>query len=137
MASVLGRVLTIGALVIGVPGACLATMLFYGKALSESEVAEGTLRTPEEIRALREEAHRRFLAMRPAEHIAAARASMASGYDPATRSGGMLGNALLHLEAVAAGTPEAVEADGLRAEIERRRGALSDEEGVRGGGCER
>jgi hypothetical protein len=55
MASVLGRVLTIGALVIGVPSACLATMLFYGKALSEAEVAEGTLRSPEEIRALREE----------------------------------------------------------------------------------
>jgi len=127
MASVLGRVLTIGALVVGVPAACLTTMLFYGKALSEAEVAEGILRSPEEIRALREEAHRRFVAMSPAAHLAAARASMASGYDPATRSGGMLGNALHHLDAVAAGTPEAAEADALRAEVERRRQAVYDE----------
>ena len=43
---------------------------------------------------------------------------MASGYDPVTRSGGMLGNALHHLEAVAAGAPEAVEADALALQFE-------------------
>lgn len=124
MASALGRVLTIGALVLGLPAACLGTLLAYGKALSEAEVAEGILLTPEEARARSEELARRFAAMTDAQHLAAAREAMARGFDPARRVGGGLDGAEAHLRAIAEAAPEHAEVAPLREEIARRRAAM-------------
>lgn len=123
MASALGRVLTIGALVIGVPAACVGSLLAYGKALAEAEVAEGTLVSPEEARARSAELARRFAAMSDAEHLAAAREAMARGYDPSKRVGGSLDSAEHHLRAIAEAAPEHAQTAPLLDEIARRRTA--------------
>ena len=54
------RVAAVLAVVVAIPAACLLGVLALGRALDESEVAEGTLTTPEEAARRREEAHRRF-----------------------------------------------------------------------------
>lgn len=88
--SVLHRVIVGGVLVLAISGACLTGLLFYGKTLSDAEVAEGKLASPEETRARLAEEQRRFGAMTPAQHVAAARDALALGYDPQAHTGGDL-----------------------------------------------
>lgn len=120
MTALVGRVIRIAAFVVVLPAACLAGMLMYGKALSDAEVAEGTLLSQEEIRARAEEAARRFSVMTPAEHLQAALNALDAGYDSATRTGGDIGHAQRHLAAIAEGSPEHARVAALRAEIAGR-----------------
>lgn len=106
MASSVGRVLSIGAVVLAIPAACVGALALYGKALSESESGVGTLISPAEARARVEAARARFAAMTPAEHLAAAREALAAGYDPATDTGGSFRAFERHADAIPAGTPE-------------------------------
>lgn len=108
------------AMILGLPALCGAGVLYYGKVLSEAEVAEGTLRTPEETRRLMEELERRFRAMTPAEHVAAARVALDRAYDPRRRVGGDFVQAERHLAAVPAGA-EAEGVAAVRALAARRR----------------
>lgn len=62
-----------------------------------------------------------FDAMGPAEHLAAAKAAMAEGYDPKSRTGGALNGAEEHLNAIPAEAKEAKEAKALLAEVAARR----------------
>jgi hypothetical protein len=107
MASAVGRVLSIGAVVLAIPTACIGALALYGKALTESEAGVGTLVSPAESRARLEQARARFAAMTPAEHLAAARSALAAGYDPATGTGGSFRDFERHADAIPAGTPEA------------------------------
>ena len=120
MAALVGRVIRIAAFVVVLPAACLAGMLMYGKALSEAEVAEGTLLSQEEIRARAEAAARRFASMTPAEHLRDALGALDAGYDPTTQTGGDLAHAQRHLAAIPAASPEYARVAGLRAEITAR-----------------
>ncbi len=122
----IGRVLSLSAVVLGIPAACFAGLLFYGKQLADAQVAEGTVLSLEERRARDEEERRRFAAMTPAEHIAAAQGALSIRYDPATHVGGNLDAALVHLDAVPAASPEFAQATALRDEIARRRVAILD-----------
>ncbi|MDB4928301.1 MAG: hypothetical protein JWM10_785 [Myxococcaceae bacterium] len=106
MASAVGRVLSIGAVLLAIPTACVGALALYGKALSESESGAGTLISPTEARARVEQARARFAAMTPAEHLAAARAALAAGYDPVTDTGGSFRSFEHHADAIPAGTPE-------------------------------
>lgn len=114
----------IGAM-LGLPVLCGVGVLAYGRALADAEVAEGTLRSPEETRAAFAELDRRFRALSPAEHLAAARRELDCGYDPATRSGGNFRGARRHLDAIPAGA-ESVGVAELRAAIAARDAAWSD-----------
>jgi hypothetical protein len=116
-----GSILATVALVVGIPLACLTGVALYGRALTESDVAVGTLVSPEVARQRLLEARARFVAMTPAEHLAAARAALAAGQDPARRRFAGSGQAMEHLAAIPAGAPERAGADGLLAEIARRR----------------
>jgi hypothetical protein len=125
MSSALARVASIVAMIVGIPALCGGGVLYYGKVLSEAEVAEGTLRTPEQTRQLLAELERRFQAMTPAEHVAEARRELDCGYNAETRMGGNFRAARRHLEAVPAG----VEGEGVaavRAEMTRREELQSD-----------
>ncbi len=124
MASSLGQVLRIGAVVVGVPVVIVGAFAMYGKALTESEVAEGTLVSPEEARARAEAARVRFAAMTPAEHLDHARRALHDGYDPTTQTGGHVSSAEPHLAAIPASAPEHAPAETLRAEIAQRRTRL-------------
>jgi len=125
MSSALARVASIVAMIVGIPALCGGGMLYYGKVLAEAEVAEGTLRTPEQTRQLLAELERRFQAMTPAEHVAEARRELDCGYDATTRMGGNFRAARRHLEAVPAGV-EAQGAAAVRAELTRREEVQSD-----------
>lgn len=108
---------------LAVSGACVAGLLFYGQALSDATVAEGTLKTPQEIAAALEEARQRFGAMSPAEHLAAARAALTNGYDPRSGTGGDVHGAEMHLGAIPPGAPEQADAAALRVDVAWRRSA--------------
>jgi hypothetical protein len=124
MASEIGRVLTIGAVVLAIPAACVGALALYGRALAESEVGLGTLVSPAEARARLEAARARFRAMTPAEHLADARRALTLNYREDTRTGGNLEGAERHLGAIPEGAPEHAEVAGLRAEVQRRRVTL-------------
>lgn len=62
-----------------------------------------------------------FAAMNSKEHLAAAKAALANGYDPTKQTGGDTHLAVRHLSAIAATTPEAAEAKKLQQEIDGRR----------------
>lgn len=98
----------------------------YGKALSEAEVAEGTLLPQEEIRARALEAHRRFLAMSPAEHLQAALDALNVDYHPPSRTGGRIALARLHLDAIPATAPEFARVGALRTEMLERAQRIYD-----------
>ncbi len=115
--------LVTGAAVLAVSGACVAGLLFYGQALSDATVAEGTLKTPQEIAAALEAARQRFGAMSPAAHLAAARAALTNGYDPRSGTGGDVHGAEMHLGAIPPDAPEQAEAGALRVEMAWRRSA--------------
>ena len=121
MASSVGRVLTIGAMVLAIPAACFGALALYGRALAESEVGVGTLVSPAEARARLEAARARFRAMTPAQHLAEARRALDQGYDEATHTGGSFAGFEHHAGAIAEGTPEHAELAALRAEVQRRR----------------
>lgn len=120
MGSTARRVLTTLGLVLAIPAACLGGLLAYGRALSEAQVAEGTLLSPEESRARSEAFARRFAAMSPAEHLEAARHDLDCGYDRELDLGGNVEGARRHLDAIPATAPERAGAQSLRAVIERR-----------------
>lgn len=120
MAALVGRVIRIAAFVFVLPAACLAGMIMYGKALSDAEVAEGTLLSQEEIRARADEAARRFSSMTPAEHLRDALNALDAGYDPSTRTGGDLAHAQRHLAAIPEASPDHARVAALRAEIAAR-----------------
>lgn len=103
MASGVVRAVSMAAMILGLPALCGAGILYYGKMLAEAEVAEGTLRSPEESRRLYEELERRFRAMTPAEHVTAARRALDCSYDARRRLGGNFQEAERHLAAVPAG----------------------------------
>jgi hypothetical protein len=114
------RVVTMATVIFGGAALCGGGVLYYGKLLSEAEVAEGTLRAPEEMRRVLDEIDRRFRAMTPAEHLAEARREIDCGYDPVTRMGGNFRGAERHLEAIPEGV-ETVAVSELRALIAQRR----------------
>ncbi len=114
------RSVTVGALALGLPLACLGGVLAYGKMLTDAEVAEGRVVSPEEARSRARELAQRFAAMSPREHLAAARDALARGYDAASDTGGDTASALHHLGAVADAAPERAEADALIARATRR-----------------
>lgn len=114
MANAIGRTLVIGAMVLGVPAACLGALALYGKALEEDDARIGTVISPAEASERRESARARFAAMTPAEHLAAARERLDDGYDPATRTGGDFHGFLRHADAIPAGTPEHAAVQPLR-----------------------
>lgn len=118
------RILTTLGLVLVIPAACLGGLLAYGRALSEAQVAEGTLLSPAESRARAEEFARRFAAMSSAEHLEGARHDLNCGYDPEADLGGNFNGALHHLDAIAATAPEHNAALAMRTEIARRRSGL-------------
>lgn len=120
MAGVAGRVIRLAVLVVAMPAACLGGLLMYGKALSEAEVAEGTLLSQEEIRARAEEARRRFEAMTPAQHLDTALEALNCGYDAATRTGGNTTLARMHLDAIPSTSPEFARVDALKTECDAR-----------------
>ena len=124
MASAVGRVLAIGAVVLAIPAACVGALALYGRALAESEVGIGTLVSPAEARARLEAARARFLALTPAQHLVEAQRALAQGYDPATRTGGDFSGMEQHVAAIPAGAPEFAAVAELRAEGVRRRAAL-------------
>ncbi len=132
-----------------VPMACLAALLLYGKALSDSEASEATLATPEEIsarlvqarvrqeqerarqaeerareQARQAEVRRAFLALTPAQHLVEAREALARGHDPTRGIGGDVAGAERHLAEIAPDAPEFSEASRLRGERARRQDAL-------------
>ncbi|MDO9022266.1 MAG: hypothetical protein Q8S73_05900 [Deltaproteobacteria bacterium] len=119
MSERVGRAVATVVLVVGIPLACLAGIALYGKALSESDVAIGTLVPPEVARRRFLEARARFLALSPAEHLAAAEAALDAG--AGRRRGGGVGAALEHLGAIPPGVPERARADAMLAEFARRR----------------
>ena len=119
MSEQVGRAVATIVLVVGIPLACLAGIALYGKALSESDVAIGTLVPPEVARRRFLEARARFLAMSPGEHLAAALAALDAG--AGRRRGGGVGAALEHLAAIPPGVPERARADALLREFARRR----------------
>lgn len=112
------------ALVILVPLAGFVLLALVGKSLAEAEVAEGTLQPPGEIARRMREAAARFAAMTPGDHLAAARAALAQGYDARYGVGGHMREARRHLDAIAADAPEHADAVALGAEITRRREAM-------------
>jgi len=124
MASALGRVLRIGAVVVGIPVLIVGAFALYGKALDESEVAVGTLVSPEEARVRAEAARVRFAAMTPAEHLDHAQRALRDNYNPTTQTGGNLSSAEPHLAAIPASAPEHATAETLRTEITQRRTRL-------------
>lgn len=124
MASAVGRVLAIGAVVVAIPAACVGALALYGRALAESEEGVGTLVSPAVARARFEEHRARFRAMTPAQHLAEARRALALGYDAQTQTGGRLWAVERHAEAIPAGSPEFAQVAGLRAEVQRRRDGL-------------
>jgi hypothetical protein len=126
MANAITRVLTLGAFVLGIPLACFGAVLAYGKAMSDAEVAEGTLLSPEESRRRAEEFQRRFRAMTPEQHIAEAGRELDHGYNHQTRSGGNLTGAAMHLNAIDRDAGTYPEARALFDEIERRRARILD-----------
>ena len=125
MSSALTRVASIVAMIVGIPAFCGGGMLYYGKVLSEAEVAEGTLRTPEQTRQFLAEMERRFQAMTPAEHVEEARRELDCGYNAETRMGGNFRGARRHLDAVPAGV-EAAGVAAVRAEMTRHENIQSD-----------
>ncbi len=115
------RLVTTVALVLAIPVACVAGVALYGRALSEADVAIGTLVSPEVARARSLELRARFLAMTPAQHLAEARQALDAGRAPGRRMGANAGIAQQHLDAIAATAPEHAQAELLRAEIANRR----------------
>lgn len=107
-------------LMLAIPAACLGGILAYGRALSEAQVAEGTLLSPEEARARSEEFARRFAAMSPAEHLASARHDLDCGYDRELGLGGNVEGARRHLDAIPQTAPERAEVPSVTAAIEQR-----------------
>lgn len=124
MSSSMRRVLVVGGLVLAIPAACVGAVALYGKALADSEVAIGTIVTPEEARVRLEAARARFRAMTPAQHLAEARRALTVGYDPSTQTGGAFGGAELHCRAIPEGAPEQAHVPAIMAEVRRRRGNL-------------
>jgi hypothetical protein len=124
MATALSRALTLAAMVIGVPAACGAGLL-YGRALSEAQVSEGRLASPEEARARSAELRRRFLAMTPAEHLAEARRLLAIDYDARYGVGGQMDGAAEHLRAIPDAAPEHAAVAGILSDIDARRQRMS------------
>ncbi len=120
MANAVGKGLTIGALVLAVPAACLGGLAMYGKALEESEPSVGTVISADEARARQQEAHDRFVAMTPAQHLAEARLLLDADYDPETRTGGNFRGFARHADAIPPGTPEHAAVQPLR-DIPRQR----------------
>lgn len=112
------------ALVILVPLAGFVLLALVGKSLAEAEVAEGTLQPPAEIARRAREAAARFAAMTPGDHLAAARAALADGYDARRGVGGHMREARRHLDAIALDAPEHADAVALAGEITRRREVL-------------
>lgn len=115
------RVVAVLAAVVAIPTACLLGVLALGRALEESQVAEGTLTTPEEAARRAEENRRRFLAMTPAEHLAGARYRLSLNPRPGLGAGGDLHGATLHLDAIAPDAGVRAEVAALRDEIDQRR----------------
>ncbi len=115
------RLVTTVAMVLAIPVACVTGVALYGKALSESDVAIGTLVSPEVARARLRELEARFLAMTPAQHLAEARRALDAGRNPGRRMGGNPGLAQQHLDAIPATAPEHAQAELMRAEIANRR----------------
>lgn len=118
------RVLTIGAVALGLPAACLGGLLAYGRALSDAQVAEGRLLSPEESRVRIAESERRFAAMSPAEHLAAARRDLDAGFDRARGVGGDFAGAERHARAIPAGAPEHAATGAIFTEVARRQEAV-------------
>lgn len=116
-----GRVLSIGAVVLAIPAACVGALALYGRALAESEVAVGTLVSPAEARARLERERARFRAMTPAQHLEEARRALAMGYDEATHTGGNFRGVEHHAAAIPDGAPEHAALAALRDEVRRRR----------------
>lgn len=115
------RVAAVLAAVVAIPTACLLGVLALGRALEESQVAEGTLTTPEEAARRAEENRRRFLAMTPAEHLAGARHRLSLNPRPGLGAGGDLHGATLHLDAISPDAGVHAEVAALRGEIDQRR----------------
>ena len=115
------RVAAVLAAVGAIPVVCLVGVLALGRALEESQVAEGTLTTPEEAARRAEENRRRFLAMTPAEHLAGARHRLSLNPRPGLGAGGDLHGATLHLDAISPDAGVHAEVVGLRDEIDQRR----------------
>ncbi len=124
MSNAAGRVVVIGALVLAIPAACVGAVALYGRALTESDVAIGTIVSPEEARVRMEAAHARFRAMTPAQHLAEARRALTVGYDPETQTGGSFGGVEHHTSAIPEGSPERAAVPALMAEVRRRQGNL-------------
>ncbi len=124
MSSKVFSALRLLALVVALPAACLAAVLFYGKTMSEAEVAEAHLPTPEEARARITASIERFAAMTPAQHLEAARAAIHS----ATVSAGPLDGAEQHLRAIAASAPEHASVAAMMTELTRRRAEIHEAE---------
>jgi hypothetical protein len=117
----IARGIATGALLLGIPVACLAGVALYGKALSDGDVAIGTLVSPEVAARRLAESRARFLAMPPAAHLAAARAALYVDGDPARPRRGGARAALEHLAAIPDGAVDRAELDALRAEVLARR----------------
>ncbi len=124
MSNAVGRVLVIGAVVLAIPAACVGAVALYGRALTESDVAIGTIVSPAEARARMEAAQARFRAMTPAQHLAEARVALAAGYDPETQTGGAFGAVQDHASVIPEGAPERAAVPALLAEVRRRQDNL-------------
>jgi hypothetical protein len=83
--------------VLVLPSLCVVGLALAGRALEENAPAEGHLTSTAE----REEARRRFLALPPAEHLAAARTALA-GIETGRGRHRALATATEHLDAIAA-----------------------------------
>ncbi len=115
------RLVTTVAMVLAIPVACVTGVALYGRALSEADVAIGTLVSPEVAHARMLELRARFLATTPAQHLAEARRALDASRGPGRRMGGNVGPAQQHLDAIPATAPEHAQAELMRAEIANRR----------------
>lgn len=131
MRSAISRALRLLSLIVVIPGACLVAVLLYGKALTDAQVAEASLPSPDEARARLAESARRFAALTPAQHLSIAQTELARGFNAVTGTGGNYELAAQHLNVIPASAPEHGLAASLLAEVARRRVATREFEAHR------
>jgi hypothetical protein len=121
MSPAVSRALRLLAFVVVLPAMCFAGVLFYGKALTDAQVAEGSLPTQEQARARVAEMARRFVALTPAQHLVIAQTELARDYNADAGTGGNFELAAQHLRAIPETATEHAVVGPLMVEIDRRR----------------
>lgn len=103
------------------PTLCVVGVALIGRELEDLRGAEGHLRDRSEI----VELQRRFRAMSPAQHLAEARAALAS-FEGGTSEGRLLRRVIRHLDAIPSAAPEHALGAPLRERVQTlRQAALS------------